>query len=260
MAKIKRIVFDIETKQFTEEFNKEKDLAIKTKLSPKMRLACVYEEHTNKYFFYLPEDSKKLVEKIKKADQVISYNGNSFDYLVLRKHCGLPKDYPKNKQHVDLLELIEKQFGYKVSLDKMAFVNLGEGKHTSGRSILHLNYDKLKIACKSDVVQTYELWKLYSKKMLKYPQKNVSKYNLSEDEPGPAHPILDIPELEGEYGLENLAPMSDANESEFLALQEGGGDPAWAMDYFGVTGSRNVEFTTETEKSKKKKSKRKKRT
>lgn len=252
----KRVVFDIETEQFSEEFNKDPNIATKTKLAPKMRLACLYEEHIDEYSYFLSKDAKKLIAKLKSADEVISYNGNSYDYLVLRNHYGLSKNYPKVGQHIDMLDIVYKHCGFKVSLDIMSKLNLGKGKHTQGRSILELDLEKLKIACKSDVRQTYKLWQLYSKKKLKYPEKYIPKYDLYFDEPGPAHPILErFPMIDEKYGPDIIGNMSDANQSEYLALLEGGGDPSWAMDNLEITGNFTISEIKEGKTKSKKKSK-----
>ena len=148
------------------------------KHAPKMRVACLYDEQTDLYKYFTVKEVKSLISYLKKADEVISFNGNIFDILVLRKHYSLKGNIPIRGKHIDMWEIFRKRAGYWVGLDKAVKVNFNERKHTSGRKMKGFNIEKLKVACRSDVDQTYRLWKLYKNVNLKCrTQKNENEKN-----------------------------------------------------------------------------------
>ena len=73
-------------------------------------------------------------------------------------------------KHIDLCALIHEKERRRVSLHQLAELNLGEPKHTQGRSMANLDIEALKIACRSDVWQTYRLWQMWRKGDLKIPE------------------------------------------------------------------------------------------
>jgi DNA polymerase elongation subunit (family B) len=168
---MKRVAFDIETEPFSEEFLHATSETEKTKYAPKMRLACLYDEKSDSYNFFMPENSDQLISILKECDEIISFNGKNFDILVLQQHYGLDITPPINGSHIDMHEIMSKLAGFRVSLDKAAQLNLGEKKHTNGRSMAELDINQLKVACQSDVTQTYKLWQLYNQGNLKNPRK-----------------------------------------------------------------------------------------
>ena len=169
---IKRVCFDIETELFDDSFRFAKDLETRLKHIPKMRVACVFDESVWKYF--LPSEAQQLIQLLLDADEVISFNGKVFDELVLRKHHGMNKKMPKKGKHIDLLEEVAKGGKRWISLDNLAKENLGEGKHTGGRNMADLDIEALKVACHSDVWQTYRLWKLWKIGKLQIPERKLN--------------------------------------------------------------------------------------
>lgn len=134
-----------------------------------MRLACLYDEQSNKYLFFTEKNVKTFIEVLRCADEVISYNGKLFDVLVLMRHYGLTGKVPRNGKHVDLWAILSKKSGFNVPLNLAAWLNLGESKHTDGRKMAMLDLRGLKTACRSDVSQTYRLWLLYKERRLRHP-------------------------------------------------------------------------------------------
>ena len=53
-----RIVFDVETEQFTQDFRRANDIKTRLANTPKMRLACVFDGVQWRYFF--PSEAAKL--------------------------------------------------------------------------------------------------------------------------------------------------------------------------------------------------------
>jgi hypothetical protein len=124
-----------------------------------MRLACAFDGRDYRYF--LPAETEALLAMLHEADEVITFNGKSFDELVLRKHHGLKGKFPVRGTHTDLCEIIYRREGRGVSLNALAELNLGEPKHTKGHRIASLDLKGLKLACLSDVSQTHRLWELW---------------------------------------------------------------------------------------------------
>ncbi len=220
MKKNKRIAFDIETFQFSQKFNKAKNSKQKEKYAPKMRVACVYDEDTKKYYYFQEKDAKKLIKHLKEASEVISFNGTGFDVLVLRRHYGLKGKVPEKGKHIDIYKIMSKESGFRVSLNKAAQLNLNESKHTDGRAMADLNLKKLKIACRSDVCQTYKLWKLFKSKKLNYPEKYFREYSESYMGPGEHMPSI-CPFCHDTASLEfidwDTDDMSEGQLADYLA-------------------------------------------
>jgi hypothetical protein len=164
---INRVVFDIETEPFSEEFRDAASNKDRIAYAPRMRVACAYEESRNRYTYYTDKQAAKLIELLRKADQIISFNGLGFDILVLERHYGLDGPVPLNGIHTDLCQEVSIH-ERRMSLDRLAQINFGERKHTKGREMYKLDLEELKIACKSDVEHTYKLWKLYDEGELRY--------------------------------------------------------------------------------------------
>lgn len=121
--RIKRVAFDIETIQFVEAFRNPKNERDKEKHLPKMRVACLYDEQTDSYKYFTVKEVKSFINHIKKADEVISYNGNNFDIPLLRKHYGLRGNVPIKGKHIDMWEIFRRRAGYMVNLNEAVKVN-----------------------------------------------------------------------------------------------------------------------------------------
>ncbi len=180
--KIRRVCFDIETEAFSKDFRNARDMETLLRNAPRMRVACAFDETT--WQFFLASEFDNLVKLLLEADEVISFYGLNFDELVLRKHCKLRGKFPRNGLHVDLCHEISLTH-HSVSLHRLSLLNLNEGKHTAGRSMADLDIEALKVACKSDVWQTYRLWDLWRKGTIRIPPPRATKDD--EDFVGPGH-------------------------------------------------------------------------
>jgi len=154
------LIFDFETEQFTDSFRYAIGIDQKIKFAPKLRVACVYNLNTGKYTYYRPGTTDKLIARLLNADFIVSFNGKCFDLLVLQRHhrLGKRKADQLNRKHIDLCEEVKTMSSRRWSLNKLARLNLGEAKHTNGREMTSLNLAALKIACRSDVSQTYRIF------------------------------------------------------------------------------------------------------
>jgi hypothetical protein len=188
----KRIFFDVETELFSEYFRRARDAETRIVHAPKMRLACAFDG--SKWIYFLPSEATQLVSLLRGANEIVTFNGKAFDELILRKHHGLTGKFPAKGKHVDLCAIIFEKNGHGVSLHRLAQLNLGEGKHTKGRSIVNLDIEQLKEACRSDVWQTFRLWQLWRKGQLQIPAPSPGVRRELEDDfdVGPGH---HMPEL-----------------------------------------------------------------
>ena len=195
--KKKRLVFDIETQPFSELFRDAKTDGDRRIHAPKLRVACVYDEAANAYQYYTVRNAQKLVEDLLSADEVISFNGKQFDLLVLQRHYGLRPDQvvPSRGKHVDIHEVMTAEAGFRVSLHKAVQVNFGERKHTNGRAMTELSLEQLKEACRSDVSQTYRLWKAYVGKELRIPPKEIRPFGTGFEDDGGVGPGAHMPAI-----------------------------------------------------------------
>jgi hypothetical protein len=187
-----RIVFDVETELFTSDFRAAKDIKARLASAPKMRLACAFDGV--RWMYFLPSEAAELSALLAKADEVVTFNGNGFDMLVLMKHHGLKPTVAKKIRHHDLFELISIREDRWVSLNDLAQLNLAEKKHTKGRDIANLDLAGLKEACRSDVWQTFRLWEMWRDGTLKIPEQRVRKRREIEDlfDVGPGHHMPDL--------------------------------------------------------------------
>jgi hypothetical protein len=216
----KRFWFDIETESFSDIFRNARDVATRISHAPRMRLACVFDGKAWHYF--LDSEFDKLLKLLLSADEVISFNGLAFDELVLRRHCGLNGKFPRKGLHVDLCHEIYPT-NHGVSLHRLAMLNLNERKHTAGRSMMDLDIELLKVACKSDVWQTFRLWDLWRKGQLKIPAARpiVSKDD-GNDFVGPGHHMPSLcSSCHSANSLELIEEdpdeMSEGQASDYLA-------------------------------------------
>lgn len=182
--RLRRVCFDIETELFTDLFRYAGTAAIRLKHAPKMRVACAFDG--TRWMYFLPDEAPALVKLLASADEIITFNGLAFDELVLRRHHGLRALKGK---HIDLCALIHEKERRRVSLHRLSELNLGEPKHTQGRSMANLDIEGLKVACRSDVWQTYRLWQMWRKGDLKIPEPR-SGFRVERDDwivVGPGH-------------------------------------------------------------------------
>jgi hypothetical protein len=123
-----------------------------------------------KFLYFLPKDGANLLKLLNSAAEVISYNGKNFDLLVLMKHLGRRR-IVSAKKHLDLCEAIQTSYrlNHPLRLNTLTKINLGKAKHTLGREMKNSSLEKLKAACRSDVYDTYRLWKMFKASALRFP-------------------------------------------------------------------------------------------
>ena len=124
---MKKIVFDIETKNIFQEVGSSDPVDLD------ISLVGLYDYETNTYDSFLQEDFGRLWEILKKADMLITYNGDHFDIPLLNKY------YKKDGQgdlgsirSLDLLKEIRNSYGRRMKLDQIAEGTFGIGKSGNG--------------------------------------------------------------------------------------------------------------------------------
>jgi len=153
------IFFDLETQKIAQEVGgwNYKEL---------MRLAIgiTYNLKDNKFRVYRESEVGKLLKEILQADKVVGFNIKRFDYAVLSRYTSF--DFSKIDT-LDLLEVVEKQIGSRLSLDHLAKVTLGYGKIGNGLEAVRWfkegKIERVINYCKHDVKLTKELYE-YGKK------------------------------------------------------------------------------------------------
>ena len=175
---VAELVFDLETQRSFQEVGGRGNLR---RLG--MSLAVTHELRSGKYQTYREADVPRLLKALFSAGRVIGFNIKRFDFPVLQGYCQA--DFA-TVNSLDMLEVIQRRLGFRVSLDKLAQATLNEGK--SGHGLLALkwykegNWQKLERYCRRDVLLTTRLY-LYGKEngFLYYPAAGGKKEKVSVD-------------------------------------------------------------------------------
>ncbi len=96
----------------------------------KMSLGVTYSTASGKYEIFSEKRVADLIETLTKADLVVGYNVRRFDYEVLMGYTIL--DLSHHVPTLDMLEVVERAAGHRLSLDAIATATLGIGKTGDG--------------------------------------------------------------------------------------------------------------------------------
>ena len=161
------LVFDIETQNFFTDPGIGWDYFLALQIFP----VGVYSYLYDKYEVFDEREISKLVELFDGAGRLVGFSMNRYDIPVLDFHfrrMDVPTPNIWEKERIDLLEEIEIALGQRISLSKLAEVNLGVKKELHGSEAIKLygdgKIDELKKYCLNDVKLTKELYDLYRKK------------------------------------------------------------------------------------------------
>ena len=177
------LVLDIETVPFTMKFKRASTFVDRLECCPEIRLAGTYNSITRKYSFYTPTRCSELIRALLEADIIVTFNGNQFDLLVLRRHGGLSqRNFQRiQEKHADLYEIINRETGQSYSLNDLARTNLDERKRVHGRAMCNLNLIELKEANRSDLSQTYRLYRRWKSGRLIHPYRWIRPSGRNDD-------------------------------------------------------------------------------
>jgi len=178
------VVLDIETEQISSEmFRRQKKKQDVFSVLPSPRVCVTYDSLTQEHHVYMPDSFDQLYQVVQ-SRAILTFNGIHFDLPVILKHLGLaPDSFASKTNHFDLLAEINNRTGQMYNLDNLAFLNLGQHKHTDGRQMKDMDILQLTEACQSDVDQTYALAKMFCENTLRYPVRSkTSSWDDDDDD------------------------------------------------------------------------------
>jgi hypothetical protein len=216
-----RLVLDIETELISDDFRLAKNYKTRLRLAPRPRLACVYNMEKKKYLFFTPVSFVELHKLLKSAREIITYNGERFDFLVLQKALKVSRKNLFKGKSSDLFPIVEKKAGFRVNLNSLAILNLGEEKKIKGKVLGVAPLKILKIGCKSDVRQTRLLWEQHLDKTLEVPRRRPSREDEFDYDPMGQFMPSACPKCRKKGTLlfveDNQEQMTDGQLAEYLA-------------------------------------------
>lgn len=159
---MKKIVFDIETRDIFSEVGSNEPTALS------ISLVGIYEYEKDKYSTFLVEDFSQMWPIFESADMMITFNGDHFDIPLLNKYYS--GDLLKIKS-LDLLKEMQKSAGRRMKLDQIAEGTLGLHKSGDGLDAVRWwregEIEKIRKYCLDDVRITKDLYEyaLQNKKL-----------------------------------------------------------------------------------------------
>ena len=149
----REIYLDIETLRLSDEvsggWSNIKDFGL--------AVAVTWDE-TNGFRRWYESDAARLLEELKGFRRIITFNGERFDFEVLRGYGDTSKLYPNS---LDLLVELKRILGFRVKLESVARETLGKSKTGVGTDAVKWwrAGDKEKVAayCEQDVQLLREL-------------------------------------------------------------------------------------------------------
>lgn len=174
------VYLDLETRFSAEEVGGWSNI-------DRMRIAIVviYSSREKKFEHFREEDVSKLIKKLKTADLIVGFNIKRFDYTVMQPYIS---DFSLSSlPTVDMLEILYKKLGYRVSLDSVAKATLNVGKSASGLQSLEWfkrgEIQKVIDYCIQDVKVTRDVF-IYGRKYgnVKFSNKKTNKISTVEVE------------------------------------------------------------------------------
>jgi DEAD/DEAH box helicase domain-containing protein len=101
---------------------------------------------------WFEEDALKLITELEQFTHIVTYNGNRFDFEVLRAYG--PVDRVRERS-MDIHEILHKQLGHRVKLDQLAKDTLGTAKTGDGLQAVEWwragHKDRVAEYCEQDV-------------------------------------------------------------------------------------------------------------
>lgn len=161
-------VLDIETRNFTQRFQRAKSDGQRVLLAPPPTVACIYWVQKRKYEFFARKRLDLVVPSLTKATCIVTFHGERFDFLVLERWCGLQRTTPFLAKSLDLSRIVGanrfrflKQPSRKgVNLDRCGKLNFGVPRKATGT-----NRDR----CRAHVRLTYQLFEAFRTRDLMVP-------------------------------------------------------------------------------------------
>jgi DEAD/DEAH box helicase domain-containing protein len=150
------VIFDLETQRSADEVG---GWAHADRMG--LALAVLYDVRHDVWRTYYEADVHRLLLDLVMADRVVGFNIDRFDLAVLSGYS----DWDLSRiRTLDMLGEIHRQLGFRLSLNHLSEVNLGEGKSADGLQSLRWwkegRIDLIEQYCRKDVEVTRRLYDL----------------------------------------------------------------------------------------------------
>lgn len=148
-------VLDLETQKSAQEIGGWNNAHL-------MGISCgvLFDSYDSKFHAYHHDEIPELIEHMKKLDLIVGFNIIRFDYHVLKGYSDF--DFWRLPT-LDILDMVRKKLGYRLSLDHLAKATLGEEKSASGLMALKWwkegRMDLIENYCRKDVEITERLFR-----------------------------------------------------------------------------------------------------
>lgn len=119
------VYFDLETQRTANDVG---GWSHKDKMG--MSVGVTYSTLRGEYHIYPESRVEELVEELRRADLVVGFNVEKFDYSVLMGYTCL--HLPDMLSTLDMLLYVEEKIGHRLSLEAIAQATLGVGKIAEG--------------------------------------------------------------------------------------------------------------------------------
>jgi hypothetical protein len=119
------IYFDLETQKSAEEVGGWGNIR-----DMRMSVGVTYSTTRGDYRIYGEERVNDLIEELRRADLVVGFNHERFDYEVLAGHN--PFFDPSQVPTLDMMVELQKKLNHRLSLDAVANATLGVEKTAEG--------------------------------------------------------------------------------------------------------------------------------
>ncbi len=152
-------VFDLETQKSAQEVGGWQN-------ADRMRISCavVYDSKKDEYFEYVEGQVEQLIAHLHRLDLVVGFNLKRFDYKVLSYYSD--QNFSQLPT-LDMLQVVHRQLGFRLSLDHLAKATLGAKKSADGLMALKWwqegRLGQIIDYCREDVRITRDLY-LFGKK------------------------------------------------------------------------------------------------
>ena len=171
------IVLDIETESFTCGWLAPEPTKTIYDYPLRIRVAVVYSYDEGKYHTFFSHQLIEFFEMVANAAHVITYNGEGFDFEVMRVN-GFDSEISNS---IDICKLLYLWTGKRDSLDRRVNKLFGLRKQTKGREMCNLAGDELAKACLIDVELTKKLYE-YPKYWSNKRTSSIGKYGHNSTE------------------------------------------------------------------------------
>jgi DEAD/DEAH box helicase domain-containing protein len=148
------VFFDLETKRLADEVGGWTNIH---KMG--LAVAVTYSTAQADYRHFVEDQADQLVTELQGADLVVGFNVLRFDYQVLQPYTDVPL---RSLPTVDILRVIYRVLGFRVSLDSVASATLGSSKSADGVQAVRWyrrgEIDKVIDYCQRDVEVTRQVY------------------------------------------------------------------------------------------------------